>query len=112
MPLLEVTPKAVERIRASMEREGRPGASLRIAVLKGGCSGYEYQVGFVDEPALGDLEIAVQGLRVLIAEEHHERLAGTVLDWADGMYGAGLRFRNPNASHQCGCGASFGIEDS
>lgn len=102
-----ITPRAAERVLANPDREKGPDAGLRLSVVKGGCSGYEYLVKFVGEPAEGDLAWEAHGLRVFLDPESREYLEGTELDFDDSLYGGGLRFRNPNATATCGCGTSF-----
>lgn len=106
--IVELTPLAVERVLAARAEEGLGSdAGLRLAVVKGGCSGYEYSVKFVDAPADGDTVFDAGGISVFVDPESERLLRGSVLDYEDGLHGAGLKFRNPNAGHDCGCGASF-----
>jgi len=105
--LVSFTDQARAKISAAMTKEGRQGTYLRLAVNKGGCSGYEYSVKFVDNGEPDDLVYCVGDIRVLVAADSLAQLKGTVLDYSDGLYGAGLKFVNPNATHSCGCGASF-----
>lgn len=98
---------------AARAEEGHASdAGLRLAVTKGGCSGYEYSIGFAAEPQPGDLQFEAGSLRVFVDAASADLLRGTVLDYVDGLHGAGLRFRNPNATHGCGCGASFAASDA
>lgn len=106
--ILEVTPVAVEKILVARAEEGHgEDHGLRLAVKKGGCSGYEYSVNFVPQPAEDDKVFDAGGIRVFVDAASESLLRGTVLDYVDGLHGAGLRFVNPNADHSCGCGASF-----
>jgi iron-sulfur cluster assembly protein len=106
--IIELTPLAVEKVLAARAEEGLGSdVGLRLAVTKGGCSGYEYSVKFVDAPAEGDMVFDAGGLPVFVDRESERLLRGSVLDYDDGLHGAGLKFRNPNAGHDCGCGASF-----
>ena len=106
-----LTAKAVERVRSAMATEGLIDHGLRLSVVKGGCSGYEYSIKFAAAPSHGDHSYAVDGLPVYIEDSSREKLSGTVLDYVDGLYGAGLKFVNPNASYACGCGASFAVDE-
>lgn len=106
--IVELTPLAVEKVLAARTEEGLDAQhGLRLAVTKGGCSGYEYSVKFVAAPADGDMVFDAGGIRVFVDSGSEKLLRGTVLDYVDGLHGAGLRFLNPNAGHDCGCGASF-----
>ena len=106
--IVELTPLALEKVLAARAEEGHGNdCGLRLAVVKGGCSGYEYSVKFAAAPADGDTVFDAGGIRVFVAGDSQDLLRGTVLDYTDGLSGAGLRFTNPNAGHNCGCGASF-----
>ena len=106
--VVELTPLAVEKVLAARAEEGHgDDFGLRLAVVKGGCSGYEYSVKFVPAPADGDMVFDAGGIQVFVDPDSEKLLRGTVLDYVDGLHGAGLRFENPNAGHDCGCGASF-----
>jgi len=83
--------------------------SLRVAVLGGGCSGFQYEFALEDEPAEGDLVIEDAGQRVLVDQESLEFLEGSVIDFKDELIGARFAVENPNASSTCGCGTSFAI---
>lgn len=97
----------MEHILRTMAAESAEGKGLRLAVVEGGCSGSEYSISFAAEPAPGDQDYKFGELRVFIAGESLDAIAGTVLDYEEGLYGAGLKFRNPQAVRECGCGASF-----
>lgn len=106
--VVELTPLALEKVLAAREEEGHaPDFGLRLAVVKGGCSGYEYSVKFVSVPLEKDIVFDAGGISVFVDHESQQLLRGTVLDYVDGLHGAGLRFLNPNADHDCGCGSSF-----
>jgi iron-sulfur cluster assembly protein len=106
--IVELTPLAIEKILAARAEEGHGSDyGLRLSVTKGGCSGYEYSVKFAPQPVEGDRVFESGGIHVFVAADSEELLRGTVLDYVDGLSGAGLRFVNPNAAHECGCGSSF-----
>src|SRR6185369_454448 len=100
--IVELTPLAVEKVLAARAEEGHGSDyGLRLAVVKGGCSGYEYSVKFAAAPSQGDLVFDAGGIAVFVDAESEGLLRGTVLDYSDGLHGAGLRFSNPNAGHDC-----------
>ena len=82
------------------------GEGLRLAVEKGGCAGLQY-VMEIDCARPSDVTIEHLGAKVFIDPESAEKLAGSSLDYADGLSGAGFRIRNPHATRSCGCGTSF-----
>jgi len=107
-PIVTLTERAVEMIRAARERESLgPGHALRLGVVGGGCSGFSYTMGFDDQPKDDDAVIEVGDVRVLVDAASQEYLQGTVLDYVSGLHGSGFKFENPKASRLCGCGSSF-----
>jgi iron-sulfur cluster assembly protein len=109
-PLLTLTAAAAAHVRRTIENEGLDGHGLRISVITGGCSGNEYALDFAPAPHQGDTVYEFDELKVFVDAASHEKLAGTVLDYVDSLSGGGLRFKNPNATHHCGCGTSFATD--
>lgn len=94
-------------VRKMRDKEGLSAEhGLRIGVVGGGCSGFQYQLQF-DGAKEGDRVLELGGVRVLVDEVSFPYLAGTTLDYVEGLHGAGFKFDNPRASHTCGCGSSF-----
>jgi iron-sulfur cluster insertion protein len=106
-PALNLTPKAIEMVKKTREKEGL-GADhgLRISVVGGGCSGFQYSLGF-DQAKEGDIVTAFDGVDILVDEVSLPYIAGTTLDFVEGLHGAGFKFDNPRATRTCGCGSSF-----
>ncbi len=105
-----LTPRAAAHVLKTMDRDGTGGQGLRVAVVTGGCSGYEYALSFCEQPETSDIVLEIDGLSVFVEGTSVDKLAGTVLDYVDGLYGGGLKFTNPQAVHTCGCGTSFSTE--
>jgi len=82
---------------------------LRVSVKGGGCSGLMYDLGFDDETKETDQIIEDNGIKILVDKKSVLYLAGTVLDFSDGLNGKGFQFVNPNAARTCGCGESFAV---
>ena len=101
-----VTPRAFARLAEI--NAGGPGPALRVAVLGGGCSGFQYDIR-MDEPAGDDLVLEAGGQRVVVDPVSLPFLAGATIDWSDELIGARFVIDNPNASSSCGCGTSFSI---
>jgi iron-sulfur cluster assembly accessory protein len=107
LPDVKLTPKAIEMVRKMQTKEGL-GAEhgMRIGVVGGGCSGFQYSLNF-DTQKEGDRVTDFGGVIVLVDEISLPYIAGTTLDYVEGLHGAGFRFDNPRASRTCGCGSSF-----
>jgi iron-sulfur cluster assembly accessory protein len=107
LPDVNLTPKAVEMVRKMHVKEGLgAGHGMRIGVIGGGCSGFQYSLNF-DTQKEGDRVTDFDGVLVLVDEISLPYIAGTTLDYVEGLHGAGFRFDNPRASRTCGCGSSF-----
>ena len=107
LPDVKLTPKAIEMVRKMQTKEAL-GAEhgMRIGVVGGGCSGFQYSLNF-DTQKEGDRVTDFGGVMVLVDEISLPYIAGTTLDYVEGLHGAGFRFDNPRASRTCGCGSSF-----
>ena len=107
LPDVQLTPKAIEMVRKMHSKEGLGAEQgLRIGVVGGGCSGFQYQLNF-DAIKEGDRIVDLEGVKILVDEISLPYIAGTTLDFVEGLHGAGFRFDNPRASRTCGCGSSF-----
>ena len=104
--MVEVTPKAVEKIRQAFQREGVQGG-LRLGVLGGGCSGLSYQFKFDTKPRPTDQVLNFDGVQVFIDPKSLVFLDGMTLDWKDSLIQSGFVFDNPHAKKSCRCGTSF-----
>lgn len=101
-----LTDAAVSKLSVLLAEEGEPQA-LRIAVTGGGCSGFQYALGFDTEQHPDDIAFEQGGVRVLVDETSAEYLKGAVVDFQDGLQGKGFNIENPNSTGACGCGQSF-----
>ena len=108
-PLLSVTEAAAVKIKQLMAEESDVGV-LRVAIQGGGCSGFQYALGFDRGPTEGDNELHVNGVDVVVDPFSAPYLAGTEIDWVEGLQ-AGFAINNPNVSASCGCGHSFQVEE-
>src|ERR671919_2754783 len=106
--MVTVTEKAAAKIRELMAEEPAGDISvLRVAIEGGGCSGFQYALGFDRGPQDGDNEVEVNGVRVVIDPFSAPYLAGSEIDFVDALMGAGFAINNPNVQAACGCGSSF-----
>lgn len=104
---ISLTKSAIEAAKRALQDEGQPGDALRVSVVGGGCSGYQYNLDFENEPRIDDIKLDFEGVEVLIDPISAGYLKGTVIDFLSGLNGTGFKFNNPNAKRTCGCGHSF-----
>lgn len=99
---------AAEVLRVKEEQKMEPDTFLRIGVAGGGCSGFNYTLGFdkeFDEKA--DMKYDYHGVDVVVDKKSSLYLDGTTVDWYESIEKRGFTFDNPNAVKSCGCGSSF-----
>ena len=102
-----LTPSAVEAVRKAIQEEGEEGDALRVSVTGGGCSGFQYALGFEKDAREDDLVLDFSGVKVFLDSISAGYLTGTVVDYVSGLNGTGFKFNNPTAKRTCGCGSSF-----
>ena len=110
--IVNLTENAAVKIRELMaeEPDGEAGV-LRIAVQGGGCSGFEYALGFDSGPQEGDHELESYGITVVVDPFSAPHLQGAEIDFLSGLQESGFKISNPNAVSSCGCGHSFQVEE-
>ncbi|MFK7943673.1 MAG: HesB/IscA family protein [Paracoccaceae bacterium] len=107
-PRVQVAAGVFARLAEIAKASGEAKA-LRVAVLGGGCSGFQYEFGLEDTAAETDMVIEQDGQRVLVDAESLPFLAGSVIEFKDELIGARFAVDNPNATSTCGCGTSFSL---
>lgn len=105
--LVTLTAKAIEMVKAAIEQEGLAGHGIRVGVVGGGCSGFQYSMDFENAARDGDVVIEQDGLKLFVDPMSSMYLQGVTVDYVTGLQGAGFKFHNPNARNTCGCGSSF-----
>jgi iron-sulfur cluster assembly accessory protein len=106
--MITITENAAAKIKALMAEEPDGGVSvLRVAIQGGGCSGFQYALGFDRGPQDGDNEVEMYGVKVVVDPFSAPYLAGSQIDYVDALMGAGFAIENPNVQAACGCGSSF-----
>ncbi len=103
-----VSQSAAKRIAQLASRETKP-VMMRVAVLGGGCSGFQYNFSFEEQRNDDDLLIERDGARVVVDSTSMELLKGSELDYVEEMVGSSFQVKNPNATSSCGCGNSFSV---
>jgi len=105
--MVQMTSKAVEKVREILDAQEPKPAGLRIAVVGGGCSGFSYSMAFENTPNMLDKTYQYDGLKVYIDQASLLYLDGAEVDYVESIEGAGFKFNNPNVKSTCGCGSSF-----
>jgi iron-sulfur cluster assembly accessory protein len=109
-PLLSVTEAAAVKIKQLLAEESDVEV-LRIAIQGGGCSGFQYGLGFDTAAAEGDFEFEQHGVTVVVDPFSAPYLQGAEVDYVDSIQAAGFAINNPNATASCGCGHSFQVAE-
>jgi iron-sulfur cluster insertion protein len=104
---INLTAKALEMVRDAMSRENLTGYGIRVGVVGGGCSGFQYSMDFENAEKDGDMVFEQDGVKLFVDPMSSMYLQGVTVDYVVGLQGAGFKFINPNARNTCGCGQSF-----
>jgi iron-sulfur cluster assembly protein len=108
--MINVTEKAKEHVINLRSKEGYgEDYNIRVSVEGGGCSGLMYNLNFDNKQNPTDHIFEDKGVKIFVDKKSLLYLAGTTLDFSDGLNGKGFQFVNPNASRTCGCGESFAV---
>ena len=104
-----VTPAAAAEVKKFMigEDDLPETAGLRVRVVPGGCSGFQYSLNIEEESRTGDFIVEQEGVRLFVDMFSGQYLNGITIDYTSNMMGSGFTFENPNATGGCGCGSSF-----
>ena len=106
---IQITEKALKRIRVAMAKEGvsPDQGGLRVGIQGGGCSGLSYNIRFDTKPRERDRVYEFEGVRLFVDPKSFIYLHGMILDYEETLMKQGFNFVNPNSSKSCGCGSSF-----
>ncbi|HXG65512.1 MAG TPA: iron-sulfur cluster assembly accessory protein [Blastocatellia bacterium] len=107
---IQLTPRAVEKIREIMREQGIVEGGLRVGVKGGGCSGLGYTLSIDTDQQPGDRVFEFDGVKVFVDRKSYLFLSGSTLDYKmEGLMQRGFIFSNPNSTGDCGCGESFAV---
>ena len=105
-----LTKKAEDKVKEILAEQPESYAGLRIQVVGGGCSGFQYRMGFdKNYNDQSDQLFEFDGLKVFIDKQSLLYMDGAEVDYIEGLHGAGFKFNNPNSTGSCGCGSSFSV---
>jgi iron-sulfur cluster assembly protein len=110
--MITLTDKGAEKVREFLASQSAVAetAGLRVGVRGGGCSGFQYALAF-DEQRADDIVFEDKGIRLLVDNPSLPYVRGSVIDFVDGLQGAGFKVDNPNVIAACGCGSSFRVAE-
>ncbi len=104
-----LTETAQGKVREIMATQDPLPAGLRIGVVGGGCSGFQYSMSFENQAGMMDKVFTFDGLKVFVDATSLMYLNGVVVDYVETLEAAGFKFENPNVKNTCGCGSSFNV---
>lgn len=107
-PLI-LTPQAVAKVREIMATQEPLPAGLRIGVVGGGCSGFQYSMSFENQSGMMDKVFSFEDLKVFVDATSLMYLNGCIVDYVETLEAAGFKFENPQVKSTCGCGSSFSV---
>ena len=107
--MLTLTTTAISKVKEILASQAEPYEGLRVQVVGGGCSGFQYSMAFEKQKNTDDSILEVDGLRVFVDPQSSQYLDGTEIDYVETMQGSGFKFNNPKAKGTCGCGESFTV---
>jgi iron-sulfur cluster assembly protein len=105
--MIQMTDKAVSKVKEILDTQDPKPSGLRISVVGGGCSGFTYSMAFENTQQMLDKMYEFEGLKVFIDQASMLYLDGAEVDYVETMEGSGFKFNNPNVRNTCGCGSSF-----
>jgi iron-sulfur cluster assembly protein len=105
--MIQLTQRAIDKVKEILDAQDPKPAGLRIAVVGGGCSGFQYNMAFENSPGLLDKIHNFDSLQVFIDQASMLYLEGASVDYVESLEGSGFKFDNPNVRSTCGCGSSF-----
>ncbi len=108
--MLSLSEKAVSKVAEIMGQQDPKPTALRISVVGGGCSGFQYSMAFEnDQMPLDKVYKFDGGLKVFVDQASMLYLNEVNVDYVESMEGAGFKFENPEVKSTCGCGSSFSV---
>ena len=109
--LVSLTPGAAVKIKELMAENPEEALVLRVAIQGGGCSGFQYGLGFDSGAVDDDLVTEQHGVTVVVDPHSAPYLKGATVDFLSGLQESGFKIENPNAQASCGCGHSFTVAE-
>jgi iron-sulfur cluster assembly protein len=109
--MLTITERAAAKAQRLLEEKGLPQGALRVFVVGGGCSGYQYGMALAEKEEEGDMVLEEHGIKLLVDSESTPLLEGAEIDYVEDVMKSGFTIFNPNAVRSCACGSSSQTAD-
>ncbi len=106
---VNLTPSAIAKVKEIMATQDPLPAGLRIGVVGGGCSGFQYSMSFENAAGMMDKVVRFEDLKVFVDATSAMYLNGCTVDYVETLEAAGFKFENPQVKSTCGCGSSFSV---
>ena len=106
---VNLTPSAIAKVKEIMATQDPIPAGLRIGVVGGGCSGFQYSMSFENQQGMMDKVVRLEDLKVFVDATSAMYLNGCIVDYVETLEAAGFKFENPQVKSTCGCGSSFSV---
>ena len=107
--MVQMTERAIGKVREIMGSQDPAPSGLRISVVGGGCSGFSYSMAFENTPNILDKTYTYGGLKIFVDQASLLYLDGAEVDFVETLEGSGFKFNNPQVKSTCGCGSSFQV---
>ncbi|MCY4059412.1 MAG: iron-sulfur cluster assembly accessory protein [Gammaproteobacteria bacterium] len=107
---ITMTPSARAHVRRQLAREGAD--ALRLGITESGCNGYMYELSYPDGDVLDGRSFRFDDVTVVVSDADWELVRGTIIDYVTEGLNSALKFKNPNATAECGCGESFSVTNT
>src|ERR1700684_1311993 len=106
---VELTASAIAKVKEIMATQDPLPAGLRVGVVGGGCSGFQYSMSFENQAGMMDKIVKFDDLKVFVDATSAMYLNGCTVDYVETLEAAGFKFENPQVKSTCGCGSSFSV---
>lgn len=107
--MVNLTPTAIGKVKEIMAAQNPAPSALRVAVVGGGCSGFQYSMAFENQSGMMDKVFSFDDLKVFVDATSLMYLNGCTVDYVETLEAAGFKFENPQVKSTCGCGSSFNV---
>lgn len=110
--MVTLSPKAAQRLKVLLAKQGKPQGCLRLRVTSGGCSGLSYDLELIEAPKPGDVVTEFEGAKLAVDAKSDLFVNGSEVDYIQTFMKSGFEVKNPKAASTCSCGTSFAVGET